>query len=119
MTAITASQPKQESKYSFPQAKQFIFRWTPRAFVACIGGYYSLGVAYEYGIMASIDKIAIPIIKNHVGYIGLGAAMPTFQWYSAWAVRVSAAVTSSFLYDLTLRILNYLKSFLLSNKRIV
>lgn len=66
------------------QAGRFLMTWTPRVIVAAIAGYYSLGIAYEMGIMAAIDQVAISVLKDSVGYAGLGAVMPTFQWYSAW-----------------------------------
>jgi hypothetical protein len=78
----------------------FLFTLTPRLIVAAIAGYYSLGVAYEMGMMASIDRVAIIVLKDLVGYAGIGAAMPTFQWYSAWAVRVVAAAGAGLLYDI-------------------
>lgn len=85
------------------QASQFLMKWTPRIIVAAFAGYYCLGFAYDWGIMAAIDRIAIDILKTSVGYAGLGAAMPTFQWYSAWAVRTIAAASAGLLYDLTER----------------
>ncbi len=89
------------------QASEFFFKWGPRVLVAAIAGYYSLGIAYEWGIMASIDKIAIPILKNSVGYAGIGAVMPTFQWYSAWGVRTVSAFGAGLLYDVGERIVLY------------
>jgi hypothetical protein len=94
--------------------KSFLIKWTPRALAVAIGGYYGLGIAYELGLMAVIDKIAIAIFKHSVGYVGIGAAMPTFQWYSAWAIRISIGLGVGGLYDLTERAaknaLSYLKS---------
>ncbi len=87
--------------------KDFLVKWTPRLLVATLTGYYSLGIAYEYGIMASIDKVAIRVLKNWVGYAGLGAAMPTFQWYAAWAVRMSAAASAGIGYDLGEKFVRY------------
>lgn len=81
-----------------------VLTWTPRIIVAAVAGYYSLGIAYETGLMAEIDKIAIQILKNWVGYAGLGALMPTFQWYSAWAVRFIAGAVAGLLYDLLERL---------------
>jgi hypothetical protein len=80
------------------------FRWTPRAGVAFYAGYYSLGFAYEKGVMAAIDRIAIPILLRAFGYAGIGAFMPTFQWYSALSVRLVAALAAGILYDLAERI---------------
>lgn len=79
--------------------KKFIFKWTPRAIAAGIGGYYALGLAYEFGLMAVIDRLAIRILKQAVGYAGIGALMPTFQWYSAWGVRITAASMTGLFYD--------------------
>ncbi len=89
------------------QASEFFFKWGPRVLVAAIAGYYSLGIAYEWGIMASIDKIAIPILKNSVGYAGIGAVMPTFQWYSAWGVRTVSAFGAGLIYDVGERVVLY------------
>ena len=89
------------------QAGRFLLTWTPRVLVAAFAGYYSLGVAYDMGIMASIDSIAIPILRDSVGYAGLGAAMPSFQWYSAWAVRTVAAAGAGLVYDLVERLVVY------------
>lgn len=91
-----------EPTSSFPspqKIKQFILKWTPRAIAAGIGGYYALGIAYHFGLMAAIDKIAIAIIREFAGYAGVGALMPTFQWYAAWGVRILAASGAGFLYD--------------------
>lgn len=85
-------------------AKDFFLKWTPRLIVATVAGYYCLGFAYELGLMAKIDQIAMPIIKNMVGYGGLGLYMPTFQWYSAWAVRALCASSAGILYMLLERI---------------
>jgi hypothetical protein len=79
---------------------QFALKWTPRAIVAGLAGYYCLGVAYDTGLMAKIDRIAMRILRPSLGYMGMAAFMPTFQWYSAWAVRVTAALAAGLLYDL-------------------
>ena len=89
------------------QAKQWIVTWTPRLVVGASVGYYSLGVAYDLGVMAAVDKVAIYILKNTTGYLGVGAMMPTIQWYSAWAVRSVAALAGSLLYDLGEKIVLY------------
>ena len=83
---------------------QFAITWTPRAIVSGLAGYYCLGIAYGIGIMAKIDGVAIPILRSSVGYAGIGAFMPTFQWYSAWAVRIVASIAAGILYDLIERI---------------
>ena len=86
------------------QTIQLLWTWTPRILVAGVAGYYGLGVAYEVGIMAAIDRVAISILRDSVGYAGIGAAMPTFQWYSAWAVRSVAAAGAGLIYDLLERL---------------
>ena len=81
----------------------FLFTWTPRAIAVAVGGYYGLGIAYELGLMAMIDRIAIQIIKHFFGYAGIGALMPTVQWYSAWAARIAIGLATGLLYDLAER----------------
>lgn len=76
---------------SFNLCSQVVCVWTPQLIVGGFVGYYSLGFAYEKGVMAGIDQIAIKILKPKVGYVGLGAVMPTVQWYAAWGVRVTSA----------------------------
>jgi len=80
--------------------KTFLIKWTPRAIAVTLGGYYGLGVAYEMGLMALIDQLAIPIIKHFLGYAGVGALMPTVQWYSAWGARIAIGIATGVLYDL-------------------
>lgn len=86
--------------FDIDSLKRSFFKWTPRALVAGIAGYYSLGYAYQYGIMAKIDRVAIPILIKSVGTMGLGAAMPRFQWYSAWGVRMASALGAGLIYDI-------------------
>jgi hypothetical protein len=86
----------------------FLATWTPRTAVAIVGGYYGLGFAYEMGWMAAIDQLAIPILKSMAGYFGVGLIMPTFQWYAAWAVRITLGLCAGLVYDLTERLLVYL-----------
>lgn len=62
-------------------------------------------MAYELGIMAEIDKIAIRILRPSLGYMGIAAIMPTFQWYSAYGVRIAAGITATLLYSLVERIM--------------
>lgn len=90
----------EECNSYFQQFTNFTLKYTPRAVVALYCGYYCLGVAYSSGLMAAIDKVAIKILVKQVGYVGLGAVMPTFQWYSAWAVRLAAALIGTLIYDL-------------------
>ena len=78
----------------------FAIKWTPRAIVAGLAAYYSLGIAYERGYMAAIDRVAIRTLRHWMGYAGIGAFMPTFQWYSAWSVRMVAALSAGVLYDM-------------------
>ena len=78
----------------------FAIKWTPRAIVAGLAAYYSLGIAYERGYMAAIDRVAIRTLRHWMGYAGVGAFMPTFQWYSAWSVRMVAALGAGILYDM-------------------
>jgi hypothetical protein len=85
----------------------FFLKWTPRAIAATVGGYYGLGIAYELGLMALIDQVAIQILKNIVGYAGIGALMPTVQWYTASAMQVIIGIGSGFLYDLAERCAKY------------
>lgn len=96
------------------QTAQFFLTWTPRIIVAGFAGYYSLGIAYDVGIMAAIDRLAISILRDSIGYAGIGAAMPTFQWYSAWAVRTVAAGGAGLIYDLLERLTVFVYSQLQS-----
>ncbi|MGB7978146.1 MAG: hypothetical protein WCF19_03170 [Chlamydiales bacterium] len=82
------------------ELRSFLKQWTPRLIAVAIGGYYGLGVAYDLGLMALIDKVAICVIKHYFGYGGIGALMPTVQWYSAWAARFAIGLTAGVLYDL-------------------
>lgn len=79
--------------------KNLLVKWTPRTIASLLGGYYGLGVAYDLGLMALIDQIAIRFIKHFFGYGGIGALMPTVQWYSAWGVRLVLGITSAISYD--------------------
>lgn len=85
--------------------KSFLLTWTPRAIAVGVGGYYGLGLAYSSGLMAAIDKLAIPIIQHQLGYIGLGAIMPTFQWYAAWSARITFGALFALLYNIIERII--------------
>lgn len=89
----------------------FTVKWTPRLVVGGLAGFYSLGVAYDVGIMAAIDRVAIKILKHHVGYMGLGAMMPTVQWYAAWGVRMTAAIGAALLYDFLERIVKVVLAY--------
>lgn len=92
------------STISFPDVKNFVMKWTPRVIVIGFAGYYGLGLAYQCGLMAVIDKIAIAIIGHATGTAGVGALMPTFQWYSAWAVRFACALAAELTYEVVERI---------------
>lgn len=89
----------------FSEWFHFALKWTPRAIVAGLSGYYCLGVAYDMGIMAAIDRLAIRILRPSLGYMGIAAFMPTFQWYAAWGIRTIVAIGAGLLYDLVERIL--------------
>ena len=79
---------------------QCIAKWTPRAIAVAVGGYYGLGIAYDWGLMALVDRVAIEVIKHFAGYAGIGAFMPTVQWHAAWVVRVFIGVSAGVIYDL-------------------
>lgn len=96
------------SIYPSNNTQDFILKWTPRLVVAGFAGYYSLGLAYEYGIMAAVDRLAISLFKHFVGTAGIGAAMPSFQWYASWGVRITAIAGAEILYDLGEKAINYL-----------
>lgn len=85
----------------------FLIKWTPRAIVAGIAGYYVLGFAYELGLMATVDRVAYQALKHFFGRAGAGAIMPSAHWYSAWAIRISAGVVVGGVYDLSERALKY------------
>lgn len=96
--------PLDSRKTGFSDPILFIFKWPPRLIVMSAAGFYSLGYAYEIGLMARIDREAIKILIPRVGYIGLGASMPVVQKYSAWTVRALSAVAAGIVYDITERI---------------
>ncbi|MES2273762.1 MAG: hypothetical protein V4487_06185 [Chlamydiota bacterium] len=98
---------KLQNHFSAENVKQFVCTWGPRTIAAAFAGYYCLGFAYQIGLMAAIDKIAIPILVHSVGYAGLGALMPHFQWYAALGVRILSATIAAFLYDLVKEICKY------------
>lgn len=96
------------NNFSFPSLSTtttFAFKLTPRLIVSTVAGYYCLGYAYEKGVMAQIDKIAMPIMISYLGRGGMAAFMPTFQKYSAWGVRIVSALAAALIYDLCERIL--------------
>lgn len=109
MTAIAVEKPS-----SNEGVKTFVIKWTPRVIAVAIGGYYGLGIAYELGLMALIDRVAIQIIKHFLGYAGVGALMPTVQWYAAWGTRITMGFAVGLIYDLVeksaRRALIYLRS---------
>ncbi len=88
-------------------AKAMLLKWTPRLLVATFAGYYCLGMLYDYGVLAAIDKVAIVVVKHFVGYAGVGAAMPTIQWYCAWGARMAVAAAAGIGYDITERFALY------------
>lgn len=109
------SPPATPSTYS--KFLEFMATWTPRTFVGALAGYYSLGIAYEKGVMAAIDRVAIRVLKNSVGYAGIGKFMPSVQWYAAWGVRITATLGATILYDLTERIVYAVARFIFSKKQ--
>lgn len=84
---------------------RFFIRWTPRLVVVLLAGYYSLGIAYDTGVMAACDRVAISLLKEWFGYVGIGAMMPPFQWYSAWGFRCIAGICAGIIYDLLERLM--------------
>ncbi len=102
MIPVDSRQPRTE--WSHKDAAEFLLKWAPRALAIGCGGYFGLGVAYELGLMAAIDRVAISILKQWVGYIGIGALMPTVQWYSALAVRCGMAAAAALIYNIVERI---------------
>jgi hypothetical protein len=90
--------PKIEKPPS-PGVVPFLVKWTPRAVAVAIGGYYGLGIGYDLGLLAIIDKIAIQVLKHLVGYAGVGAYMPTVQVYAAWGIRVTVGLGAGLIYD--------------------
>jgi hypothetical protein len=90
----------------------FVLKWGPRTIVVCFVGYYSLGLAYYWGVMALIDKVAISLLLPSVGYAGLGAIMPIVQWYAAWGVRIIAGIGAGFIYEAIVIVLKRSFNFL-------
>jgi hypothetical protein len=95
-----------------------LIRWPPRMVVMGLAGFYSLGIAYESGWMASIDRIAIGILRPRVGYAGLGATMPLVQWYAAWTVRILATITAGTVFYLIEKIIGFFLSLYFSSKQL-
>jgi hypothetical protein len=102
-----AGKTSDQNNWSFENTARFLVKWTPRAIAVGLGAYYGLGVAYGIGLMALIDKVAILILKRWVGYVGVGAAMPTFQWYASIIVRGGMALIAGALYDGGERLVRY------------
>lgn len=93
MTAASPTSITENTDFlSFKQLTKFAVIYGPRLIILGLVGYASLGFCYHIGLIGYITELAIPIIKNQVGYIGLGAVMPTFQWYLAWGVRVVSVI---------------------------
>lgn len=98
------------SEFNFLQFVQ----WSgPRILVAGVFARFSLGIAYEKDIMYKIDRAAIVILRHTVGRVGIGTVMPTFQWYAAWGVRISAAIIGGLIYDLVEKIVRYIYNVLM------
>jgi hypothetical protein len=96
----------------------WLLKWTPRAFFAALGGYYSLGVAYGTGVMARIDVLAIKILKHFSGYAGVGAGMPIVQSYAAWGVRFVGAALCVWLYILVEKILCFVYAKIFGSRQL-
>jgi|GEM_PF-4099523 len=96
------------------KVRHFLLTWTPRAIVVGFGAYYGLGIAYATGLMAAIDKIAIVILKNSVGYAGIGALMPTVQWYTNLGARIAIGAGAAVTYDLTFKTIHFTYTKILS-----
>ncbi len=93
----------EQTKYSFIKKA---CRIVPLYGATLLAGYYVLGYAYAVGLMAAIDQIAIQIMCDYnMGYLAIGALMPTFQWYAAWSVRIIAACTAHFFYLLVEKVI--------------
>ena len=107
MTAIAPVLPAPVPSQPRSDVRTFLIKWTPRALAVLVGGYYGLGLAYGWGVMAAVDKLAIAVLKYYVGYVGVGALMPTFQWYAAWAVRFSFGIALGLIYDLLEKVVKY------------
>jgi len=107
--------PRHNNCFGLKNLTRKVFRITPRIIAAGLAGYYILGYAYVHGWMAQLDQLAmkiIPIVSQkifnyHMGYVAIGALMPTIQWWEAWAVRVTAASATLACYDLLERVLIY------------
>lgn len=96
----------------FVKAGVRLGRITPRIAVAALTGFYILGYAYANGWMMAIDQIAIKVMRHYdMGYIAIGAIMPTIQWYAAWSVRLVAGLIAGLTYDFLERILMISFSF--------
>lgn len=93
--------------FSIQDMGDFLLKWGPRTIVAGLAGYTSLGFAYDIGLMAAIDRVAIKVFKHFAGYTGIGAFMPVFQWYAAWTIRALSAIIAGVLYDLVEKVVKY------------
>lgn len=95
-----------------------VARLTPRIAVAGLAGFYILGYAYANGWMAAIDQLAMKVMRHYnMGYVAIGALMPTVQWYAAWGVRVSAALAAGLAYDLLERVVILAASYFTSSHK--
>jgi len=81
--------------------------WSIEGVVGFVGGYYALGLAYDRGLMAEIEKISRRILKPKVGILGLGVAMARVQWYAACVIQVTASIICMALFRLAVKILKY------------
>ncbi len=79
---------------------------TPAFVAAGLTGFYILGYAYANGWMMAIDQIAIKIMRHYdIGYMAIGALMPTVQWYAAWGVRTTAGIAAGLFFELMRRVM--------------
>jgi hypothetical protein len=97
--AIEGSSPNKTLATS-AKIRKWVVILTPRIVVITLGAYYGLGLAYYWGMMAAIDRVAIEAIRHFAGYAGIGAMMPTVQWYSSLAVRGIMATGAEFCYEI-------------------
>lgn len=88
-----------------------VVTWVPRIGIAGYVGTYALGWAYVWGVMATIDRIAIATLMwlgGPVGGIGLvGYYMPMFQPFAVWLVRGVFIAAAEALYHLVEKVVIY------------
>jgi len=110
--------PKNQSFFNGKNLIRKACQITPRIAVTALAGYYILGYAYVYGWMAMIDQFAIRFMRDqHMGYMAIGALMPTIQWYAAWGVRITAGTLAYLSCCLIQKIIAYTYSFFSSFRK--